>query len=128
MIPHILPRIRMHQHAQRAPPHHQPAHERPELLRREQVHLEHPDRVRPDRPLEQRVHAQLRELAPDALVQLARVLDLRGGGLLEVDVGVEAAARAVGYGGGEVGVGGGFGGCRGVGEGFGVGAGGDFFA
>lgn len=62
--------------------------------------------MRADRPVKDRVHSQLRELAADALVQLARVLDLCRGGLLEVDVGVEAAACAVAYGRGEGGVGG----------------------
>lgn len=52
MISQILARIRMHQRAQRTPPHHQPAHKRAKLLRRENVHLEHADWVRADRPLE----------------------------------------------------------------------------
>jgi hypothetical protein len=78
------------------------------LLRREDIHLEHPDRVRTHGPLEQRVDAQFGELVPDPLVQLARVGDLLGRRLLEVDVDVEAAAGVVGYGVGEGGVGGGF--------------------
>jgi hypothetical protein len=41
-------------------------------------------------------------------VQLAGVEELRGGGLVEVDVDVETAAGAVCYGVGEGGVGGGF--------------------
>ena len=129
MIPNIIPGIRMNQRAQRPPPNHQPPHKSPKLLRREDVHLEHSDRVRAYRPLEQRVDAQFGELAPDPLVQLARVLDLRGRGLLEVDVDIEAAACVVVYGGGKRGVGGRFlGRCWVVDEGFGVRAGGDLGA
>ena len=122
MIPNIIPRIRMNQRTKRPPPHHKPAHKLPKLLRSEHSHLEHPDRVRADGALEERVDAQFRELAADALVQLFGVLGLRGRGLLEVDVDVETAAGGVVYGGREGGVGGGFGCWGGVDVGFGVGA------
>ena len=123
MIPHIVPRIRMNQRAQRPPPNHQPTDKSPKLLRRENIHLEHPDRVRAYRSLHQRVDPQFGELAPDPLVQFAGVLDLGVRGLLEVDVDVEAAAGGVGYGVGKGGVGGGYFGLGlGVDEGFGVGA------
>ena len=123
MIPHIISRIRMDQRAQRPPPNHQPTDKSPKLLRRENIHLEHPDRVRAYRSLHQRVDPQFGELAPDPLVQFAGVLDLGVRGLLEVDVDVEAATGGVGYGVGEGGVGGGYFGLGlGVDEGFGVGA------
>jgi hypothetical protein len=123
MIPHIIPRIRMDQRAQRPPPNHQPPHKRPKLLGTEDIHLEHPDRVRAHGSLHQWVDPQFGELAPDPLVQFAGVLDLGGRGLLEVDVDVEAAAGGVCYGVGEGGVGGGYFGLGlGVDEGFGVGA------
>ena len=128
MIPNVIPRIRMNQRTKRPPPHHQPTHKRAKLLRTEYIHLEHPDRVRAHGPLEQRVDAQFGELAPDPLVQLARVGDLLGRRLLEVDVDVEAAAGVVGYGRGEGGVGGGCSGWGWVDVGFGVGAGGDAVA
>lgn len=122
MIPHIIPRIRMNQHTQRPPPNNQPTHKRPKLLRREQIHLKHPDWMRADGPLEDGVDSQLGEFAADALVQLFGVLCLRGVRLLEVDVHVETASCAVFDGGGEGAVGGEF--LRGVGVdvGFGVGA------
>ena len=128
MIPNIIPRIRMNQRAKRLPPHHKPAHKRAKLLRTENIHFEHANRVRADRSLEHRVDAQFGELPADALVQVFGVLCLRGGGLLEVNVNVEAPASVVGYGRGEGGVGGGFGGWGGVDVGFGVGAGGDTVA
>ena len=128
MIPNIIPRIRMNQRAKRPPPHHKPAHKRAKLLRTENIHFEHANRVRADRSLEHRVDAQFGELPADALVQVFGVLCLRGGGLLEVNVNVEAPASVVGYGRGEGGVGGGFGGWGGVDVGFGVGAGGDTVA
>lgn len=124
VISNIIPCIRMHQRAQRPPPNHQPRNKGPKLRRREDIHLEHPDRVRAYGSLEQRVDSQFGEFPPDPLVQFARVGYLCGRGLLEVDVDVEAAPRAVCYGGGEGGVGRGFC-CWGrVGEGFGVWAGG----
>lgn len=124
MISNIIPRIRMHQRAQRPPPNHQPRHKGPKLRRREDIHLKHPDRVRAYGSLEQRVDSQFGEFPPDPLVQFARVGYLCGRSLLEVDVDVEAAPRAVCYGVGEGGVGRGFC-CWGrVGEGFGVWAGG----
>ena len=128
MIPNIIPRIRMNQRTKRPPPHHKPAHKRAKLLRTENIHFEHANRVRADRSLEHRVDAQFGELPADALVQVFGVLCLRGGGLLEVNVNVEAPASVVGYGRGEGGVGGGFGGWGGVDVGFGVGAGGDTVA
>jgi hypothetical protein len=128
MIPNIIPRIRMNQRTKRPPPHHKPTHKRAKLLRTKYIHLEHPNRVRANRSLEDRVDAQFGELPADALVQVFGVLCLRGGGLLEVDVDVEAAAGVVGDGGGEGGVGGGFGGWGWVDVGFGVGAGGDAVA
>lgn len=128
MIPNIIPRIRMNQRTQRPPPHHQPTYKPTKLLRSKNIHLEHPDRVWADRSLEYRVDAQFGEFAADALVQVFGVLRLRGGGLLEIDVDVEAAAGFVGYGGGEGGVGWGLCGWCWVDEGFGVGAGGDAIA
>jgi hypothetical protein len=126
MIPPIVPRIRMHQRTQLPPPNHKPPHERPKLLRAEDVHFEHPDRMRTYRSLHQWVDPQFGKLAPDPLVQLAGIEELGGDGLVEVDVDVEAAAGAVCYGVGEGGVGGGFLLVQGWGveEGFGVGAGG----
>lgn len=122
MIPHIIAGIRMHQRGQHAPVDDQPRHERAELLGREQVDLEHARHVRPDRPVPDLVDAQLGELAADALPERGRKGELRGVGLQEVDVHVEAAAVVVGDGRGEGGVGAGFavGGGR-VGEGFAVG-------
>jgi hypothetical protein len=128
MIPNIIPRIRMNQRTKRPPPHHKPAHKRAKLLRTENVHLEHPNRVWANGSLEHRVDAQFGELPADALVQVFGVLRLRGRGLLEVDVDVEAAAGFVGYGGGEGGVGGGFGGWGWVDKGFCVGTVGDAVA
>ena len=128
MIPNIIPRIRMNQRTKRPPPHHKPAQKRAKLLRTKHIHFEHANRVRPDRSLEYRVDAQFGEFPADALVQLFGVLRLRGGGLLEVDVNVEAAACVVGYGRGEGGVGGRFSGWGWVDVGFGVGAGGDAVA
>lgn len=66
-------RVGMHQHRKRAPPNRQPRHKRPELRRREQVHLKHGDRVRPHRPVPHPVDAQLGELAPDAFPELVGV-------------------------------------------------------
>jgi hypothetical protein len=122
MIPQIIPRIRMNQRTQRPPPNHQPTHKSPKLLRRKNINLKHANRMRAKRPLKHRVNSQLRELASDPLVQVFGVLRLRGRGLLKVDVDVEAAARVVRYGGGERGVGGGFGSWWGVDVGFCVGA------
>lgn len=128
MIPNVIPRIRMNQRTKRPPPHHKPAHKSSKLLRIKHIHLEHPNRVRANGPLEHGVDAQFGELPADALVQVFGVLRLRRGGLLEVDVDVEAAAGFVGYGGGEGGVGLGFRGWGWVDKGFGVGAGGDAIA
>lgn len=128
MIPNIIPRIRMNQRTKRPPPHNEPAHKRAKLLRTEHIHFEHANRVRTNGFLEHRIDAQFGEFTADALVQVFGVLCLRGGGLLEVDVDVEATAGVVGYGGGEGGVGGGFGGWVGVDVGFCVGAGGSAVA
>lgn len=48
MIPHLVVGVRMHERAQRTPINHQPRDKGPELLRREKVHFEHPQRVRAD--------------------------------------------------------------------------------
>jgi len=94
----------MNQRTQRPPPNHQPPYKSPKLFRREHIHLEHPDRVRAYRLLEQRVDPQFWKLAPDPLVQFACILNLSGRGLLEVDVDIEAAACTVAYWCGEGGV------------------------
>lgn len=97
MIPHVLACVWVNQRAQRTPPNNQPAHESPKLLRIEYIDFKHADRVRANRSLKERVNPQLGELATDALMQLFGIPRLRGGGLLEVDVDVEAAAGAVDY-------------------------------
>lgn len=81
-----LCRIRMHQHRQRAPPHHQPRHKRAKLGRRAQVDLEHAHGVRPDGLVPAAVDAQLGELEADARPEVLGVLDLVRGGLHVVDV------------------------------------------
>lgn len=52
-------RVRVDQSAQRPAVDDQPRHERPELRRREHIHLEHGHRVRADRSVEEAVDAQL---------------------------------------------------------------------
>jgi hypothetical protein len=84
--------------------------------------------MRAKRSLEHGVNSQLGELASDSLVQVFGVLRLRGRGLLEVDMDVEAASGIVAYWRGEGGVGGGSFGWFGVDVGFCVGAGGGSFA
>jgi len=78
MIPNIIPGIRMNQRTKRPPPHHKPTHKGSKLLRTENIHLEHANRVRADGSLEHRVDAQFGELPTDALVQVFGVLRLRG--------------------------------------------------
>lgn len=81
-----LGRVWMHQHRQRASPDGQPGDEGAELGGREQVHLEHGDRVGANGAVPEGVDAQLGELAPDALPELAGVAGLDGVGLEVVDV------------------------------------------
>ena len=74
MIPNIVPRIRMHKSAQNPPPNHQPRHKGPKLLRREEIHLEHPDRMRTHGLFHQWVDPQFGEFTSNSLVQLAGIL------------------------------------------------------
>lgn len=50
--------IRMQQRTERAPIDDQPRHKGPELRRRQQIHLEHGDRVRPHRPVKEAVDSE----------------------------------------------------------------------
>ena len=61
MIPPILPRIRMHERAQRTPMNHEPRHESAELLWREEVDFEHWFRVWTDGLVPDLVDAELRD-------------------------------------------------------------------
>lgn len=91
----MLPGIWMHQRTQRTPVNHQPGNKSPKLRRREDVHLEHTHRVRTHGLIDHTVDAQFGELTTDAFVQGCGIGLLRGRGVLEVDMDVEAASGVV---------------------------------
>lgn len=58
MVPHIIPRIRVHERAQRAPVDDEPGDEGAELRGREDVDLEHSDWMRTEGFFEEWVGAE----------------------------------------------------------------------
>lgn len=98
VIPLILTRIRMHQHRQRTPPDIQPRYKSAELLWREEIDFKHPHWVRAYGLIPDLVDAQFREFVTYTRPQLFGILELRGVGLEEIDVDVEATPRSVGNG------------------------------
>lgn len=95
MVTELIVRVRVHQRRQRTSIDNKPGHERAELRRSEQVHLEHASQMRADGPIPDFVYPQLRELAAYTLPQLRGEVELVLVLSIEVDVHIEAAADAV---------------------------------
>jgi len=91
----LLNGVWMNQHRQRSSPYRQPGNKRPKLRGSKNIHLEHGNGVRADGSVPEGVDAQFRELAADALPELAGVLGLGEIGLVMVDVNITVNVREI---------------------------------